>query len=303
MASIRATLANKVLLPILGIKKFFAEPEKVEQRLAKMRTQKSPRPSAKHRRDFDVSEDSRRGYPVVTISPKGGHREGAPHLLYLHGGGYVMDVADVHWNSVARLCDMLGASATVPIYPLAPEHKAAEILDAMRGLYSEVADTYGAENLTVMGDSAGGGMSVALAQMIRDDGGKLPAKLVLFSPWLDATGTAEGQAEIAKKDNMLAPVGLQVCGKLYAGDLPVTDPRISPLFGDYSGLPPMAIFAGTSDILVIDARRLAEKLKAEGSPSFEYHEYEDMFHVWMLLGVPEGKQALQQTAKFIKSAA
>jgi epsilon-lactone hydrolase len=302
MASIRATLANSLLLPILGIKKFFAEPEKVEERLAKMRTQKSPRPSAKHHRDFDVSEDTGRGYSVVTITPKGGHRDGSPHLLYLHGGGYVMDVADAHWNTVARLCDMLGASATVPVYPLAPEHKAPEILVAMRALYNDLVHAYGTHNLTIMGDSAGGGMSVALAQMIRDDGGDLPAKLVLYSPWLDGAGTADGMAEIAKKDNMLAPIGLQVCGELYAGGLPVTDPRISPLFGDYAGLPPMAIFAGTSDILVIDARRLVEKLKAKGMPSFEYHEYKDMFHVWMLLGIPEGKKALQQTVAFIRAA-
>ncbi|MEE9432909.1 MAG: alpha/beta hydrolase [Sphingorhabdus sp.] len=301
MASIRARIVNAVL-PLLGIKSFFSEPDKVAGRLAKMRARKPQRPSAKMWRRFDITEDTSRGYSVITVAPKGARRDGAPHLLYLHGGGYIMDVEAVHWNAVSRLCEMLGASATVPVYPLAPEHKAPEILSAMRALYADIAESYGAKNITIMGDSAGGGMSVALASMIRDDGGDLPAKLVLFSPWLDATGTAEGQAEIEKKDNMLAIVGLRGAGKMYAGGLELTDPRISPLFGDYSGLPPMAIFAGTSDILVVDARRLVAKLQAQGSPPHEYHEYADMFHVWMLIGIPEGKQALRQTAEFIGRA-
>ena len=300
MASIRARIVN-MLLPLMGVKSFFSEPTKVEMRLTKMRARKPEVPTAKNARLVDIKRDDSRGYPVYTFTPKGGHRDGAPHLLYLHGGGYIMDIAGVHWNTVARLCEMLGASATIPVYPLAPEHKAPEILAAMRALYADVAEEYGAANMTVMGDSAGGGMSVALASMVRDDGGEMPAKLVLFSPWLDATGTAEGQAEIEKKDNMLAVVGLKGAGEMYAGDLPLTDPRISPLFGEYAGLPPMAIFAGTSDILLVDSRRLVEKLKADGSPRHEYYEYADMFHVWMLIGIPEGKNALQQTVDFIKA--
>ncbi len=299
MASIRSRIVN-ALLPLLGIRSFFAEPDKIDARLAKMRARKPERPTAKHVRRYDIKQDDGRGYPVYTFTPKNGLHEGAPHLLYLHGGGYVMDVVGAHWNTVVRLCEMLGASATVPVYPLAPEHKAPEILAAMRALYADVAEEYGNENITVMGDSAGGGMSVALAQMLRDDGGGMPAQLVLFSPWLDATATAEGQAEIEPKDRMLAIAGLKGAGQMYAGELPLDDPRISPLFGDFSGLPPMAIFAGTSDILLVDARRLAERLGADGMPEFEYYEYPDMFHVWMLIGVPEGKRALRETADFIR---
>lgn len=299
MASLSARLIN-LALPLLGIKAFFSQPDKMPARIAKARARRQERPKAKWHSTFDIVEETSRGYPVVTITPKGGTAPGAPHLLYLHGGGYVLDVAGLHFETVCKLCEMLGASATVPVYPLAPEHKAPEVLAAMHALYGELAGKHGASNLTVMGDSAGGGMTLALAQMLKTDGGAMPASLVLWSPWLDATATAEGQAAIERKDRMLAQSGLRACGKAYGGDLPLDDPRLSPLFGDLEGLPPMAIFSGTSDVLLVDGQRLAEKLTAMGVTRFEYHEYPDMFHVWMLLPVPEGKQALAQTATFVE---
>lgn len=298
MPSLSARLIN-LALPLLGIKRFFGQPERLAERIAKLRRQKPLRPKAKWHRDFDIVEHTERGYPVVTITPKSATATDAPHLLYLHGGGYVMDIAAVHWDTVLRLCAMLGASATVPVYPLAPEHKASEVLAAMQSLYLELATAHGAERITIMGDSAGGGMSLALAQRLKFDGGPLPGKLVLWSPWVDATGSDPAQRAVEPKDRMLAISGLDACGRMYAGDLPPDHPGVSPLFGDLSGLPPMAIFSGTSDILIVDGRRLAEKLRALGAPH-EYHEYVDMFHVWMLLPVPEGRQALVQTAAFIQ---
>jgi len=300
MPSIRASLVN-LALPLLGIRRFFSEPEKLEGRIAKLREQASPRPGSKWHHRFDITEDNTRGYPVVTITPKGGVQPGTPHILYLHGGGYVMDVAALHWNAILPLCEELGASVTVPIYPLAPEHKAREVLAAMRALYGELVQRHPATSLTVMGDSAGGGMSLALARMLKADGGPMPGRLVLWSPWLDATGEAEGQLAIEPRDRMLAVSGLKACGKLYAGDLPVTDPWVSPLNGPLGGLPPMAIFSGTSDVLLVDGRRLAQRLETEeGAPPHEYHEYSGMFHVWMLLPIPEGRKALEQTARFIR---
>lgn len=300
MASIRARITD-ALLPLFGIKRFFSEPEKLDERIAKLRGQKPIRPRAKWHRQFDIREFSSRGFPVVSLAPAGGAGPGAPHLFYLHGGAYVMDIAAVHWNTVMDLCERLGASATVPIYPLAPENKAREVIAKMRSLYLELVERYGAENVTVIGDSAGGGMALALAQLIKAEAGPTPGSLVLYSPWLDATGTAEGQAAIEKRDRMLAVDGLIACGERYRGDLSVEDPRISPLFGDMAGLPPIAIFSGTSDILLVDGRRLAAKLAKEGVPKHVYHEYDGMFHVWMLFPIPEGRQARAETVDFIRS--
>lgn len=299
MPSLVARLVN-FALPLMGIRRFFSEAERLPERIAALRRKPSLRPKAKWQRDFVITQDSTRGYAVVTITPRGADTEDAPHLLYLHGGGYVMDVAAVHWDTVCRLCAMLGASATVPLYPLAPEHKATQVLAAMRALYGDLAHHHGPERITVMGDSAGGGMSLALAQMLKADGGAMPGRLVLWSPWLDATASDPGQRAVESKDRMLAISGLEACGEMYRGELPVDDYRVSPLFGPLEGLPPMAVFSGTSDILIVDGRRLSARLRALGI-AHEYHEYDAMFHVWMLLPVPEGRRALDQTAAFIRA--
>ena len=127
MTSLRARLVN-LALPLLGIKRFFGEPEKMPERIAKLRRQKPIRPRAKWHRQFTIREHADRGFALVTIEPPGGHRPGAPHLLYLHGGGYVMDIAAVHWDAVADLCERLGASASVPLYPLAPDTTASSFI-------------------------------------------------------------------------------------------------------------------------------------------------------------------------------
>lgn len=293
-------------LPLLGIKRFFGQPDQMPARIAKLRQQASPRPKAKWHRTFDITEDSARGYAVITITPRGtpsgtpraGADLQAPHLLYLHGGGYVMDIAAVHWDAVLRLCEQLDASATVPLYPLAPEHTAAPTVAAMQRLFDELAARHGAAKVTVMGDSAGGGMALALAQQQQAAGAAMPGRLVLWSPWVDATASDPAQSAVEPRDRMLAVSGLGACGRMYAGDLPLSDARVSPLLGNLTGLPPIAIFSGTHDILIVDGRRLAERLRSLGA-AHEYHEYAGMFHVWMLLPVPEGKRALAQTAAFI----
>lgn len=299
MVSLPARLVN-FALPLLGVRRFFSQPEKLDRRIADLRRKQSARPGRALRSEFDISEDASRGYAVVKMQPKRGVGENAPHILYLHGGGYVMDIASVHWPAVGRLCAMTGASATVPIYPLAPEHKADHVIAEMRKLYDELVARYGASNITIAGDSAGGGMALALAQVVAADGGPSPASLVLLSPWLDATASHPDQREIEKRDRMIAVAGLEACGRLYRGELPVDDPRVSPLFGPLVGLPPMAIFSGSSDILVVDGRRLDKRLAEEGSVNHDYHEYDGLFHVWMLFPLPEGKRAMAQAASFIR---
>lgn len=302
MASLGARLVNFVL-PMLGLKRFFSETDKVESRIARMRTKPFPKPSGKWQRCYDITESDERGFPVVTFSPRGGARPGAPHLFYLHGGGYIMEIVRLHYDLVGRLCDALGASATVPLYPLAPEHKAVETLAAMRALYDDLAAQYDAARITVLGDSAGGGMTLALTQMIKEDGGALPASLVLYSPWLDASASGEGQVAIEPSVSMLVVKGLANCGEMYRGELALDDPRVSPLFGELEGLPPMAIFAGTHDILVIDARRLVKRLEEIGVRDYAYYEYARMMHVWMLFPISEAKKAVAETAQFIREAA
>ena len=302
MASLRARLVN-LALPLLGVRRFFSEPSRLEERIAKLRKKAPVRPAKALHSEFDIAEDETRGFSVVTMQPKGRAPGGASHLLYFHGGGYVMPISAFHWSAIAQLCRETGASATVPLYPLAPEAKATRTLDLMRILAQDVIENSGARHVVMLGDSAGGGMALSVAQMLAESDDDMPAALVLFSPWVDATASHPEQKAIESRDRMLAVSGLEACADLFRGDLPREDARLSPLFGTLDGMPPMAIFSGTSDILLVDGRRLDERLQESGSTTHRYYEYDDMFHDWMLLPVPEGREALMQAAAFIQEHA
>ena len=299
MVSLRARVFEFVL-PLLGIKRFFSQPDKMDKRISKMRRAKSPRPSKSAHSDFVIGEDTSRGYPLVSLEPRETGEKSGLHLLYFHGGGYVMDIAALHWDAIVKLCSLAGASASVPIYPLAPEVTVQTTLPAMRALYDELAQKYGAGNIAIAGDSAGGGMALALAQDLAKDSEALPNSLTLFSPWVDASASGEGMAAIDPYDKMLSPQGLEACGRRYAGGLDLEDTRLSPLFGKLDDLPPTTIFVGTRDILLVDARRLRDRMEAAGNPPALYREADRMQHVWMILPIPEGAAALEEAASFMR---
>ncbi|WP_108811113.1 alpha/beta hydrolase fold domain-containing protein [Sphingorhabdus sp. Alg231-15] len=297
MISLRARIVNR-LLPLTGTKTFFSNPSEVQAKIEKLRQKGPDLPSKRFKRKFEVLEEQVDGYRVFTIAPRAGGRKSDHHVLYLHGGGYVMDISWAHWNFIGRLVDATGASVTAPIYPLAPEQKCEKLIPQMQGLFGQLAEKHGAANMTVMGDSAGGGLSLAVAHSLRDNGHSQPARLILLSPWLDVTATHPDQPEIEKRDPMISISGLRKFGELYAGHLDAKDPRVSPLFGSHKGLPPMQIFTGSADVLLPDAQRFRTALeRVDGN--FEYHEYSKMFHVWMLIPIPEGKKVMGQVSSFI----
>ena len=296
MASLQAEIVRRLLV-FTGLKKFFSNAELFEKKLAKERHKGPDKPKKKFLKKYDLQETTQDGYKVFMISSKAGTTSNH-HVLYLHGGGYVLDLAWAHWDFIGRLIEATGTTVTLPIYPLAPESKCAELTLAMQKLFGRIVDQHGAENITVMGDSAGAGMTLTLGQVLRDAGDTQAARLVLLSPWLDATASDPSQSEIEKRDVMLGVKGLEMCAEAYRGDLAVDHPWVSPLFGDMSDLPPVQIFAGTDDILLPDARRLSEKLKAKHI-AHDYQEYADMYHVWMLISIPEGKRAMASIAEFM----
>ena len=157
-------------------------------------------------------------------------------------------------------------------------------------------DKSAAGTITIMGDSAGGGIALAVTMALRDDARPMPGSLVLFSPWLDVTLSDPEQRALAPRDPILAPPGLLAAGRAYANGVSPQDSRVSPLFGSFDGLPPVAILSGTRDLLNSDARRVARR--APGV--VQMFEYPDMPHVWVGLPIPEAHQALQQAANFVK---
>lgn len=240
------------------------------------------------------------GWRVYEMTPQGGpiprHR-----VVYFHGGGYVGEIDAAHWRVCRRMCTVVPAQISVPIYPLAPgataETTVATAADIVQDVVRDAGDM---RYVTLMGDSAGGGMALAVAQQLRDRG-LGGARLILIAPWLDATMTYEILDERAIRDPMLSIARLKRAGELYAGDLDLKDPRVSPIFGELRGLGPITVFVGTRDLLVHDARRLRDLAQAAGV-EITYYEEEELIHVWPILPLPEARRARQAIVGSIRGA-
>jgi epsilon-lactone hydrolase len=258
-------------------------------------------PSWWMRRQFDVSSRLYRGREVFTVGPRRGRHNETParpgRVLYLHGGAFVEGIFWWHWYFIARMVERLGMTFTVPLYPLAPEHEAATIGAFTLDLYRELVSDH-PEPWVVMGDSAGGGLAVALTQQAAASGLPPPAALVLLSPWLDLTLTDPAQEALEQVDPLLSRAGPEAAGRWYAGAWPTTDSRVSPMFGDIAALPRTLLLCGTHDILVTDARRLRALADASGVP-VEYHEEEGLIHAYPLLFFPESRKARDRIMRFV----
>jgi acetyl esterase/lipase len=248
-------------------------------------------PSRRMHRRHQISKRELNGHLVWTIAPK--ENASGKHVIYLHGGAYVNSFAPQHWSFISKLVQALNCTVTAPNYPHAPEHYVHDVFGLMLPLYTELAALVCGSNVTIMGDSSGGGICLALAQRLREEGYDQPGRIILLSPWLDATLSNPEIPEFDKIDPFLGVEGLRYGGEVYARDV---DPRsylVSPVYGDLRGLAPITLFIGTRDILFPDCRKLRDKAAAEGV-QIDYREYEGMVHDWMLGPLPESKQTIRE---------
>lgn len=235
-----------------------------------------------------------RGFPCATFSPRGDSN--GQRVLYLHGGAYVHSIEQAHWRFISRLVSHLGCTVTVPIYPLAPDYHYDETHAVIAETYDRfLAETDPAQQV-VMGDSAGGALTLVLARKLKEQGRPQPAHLVLISPWLDATMRDPAVPVIDHRDPYLSTPGLLDAARMYSGDLDTADPLISPINGSFDGLGHISVFVGTRDTLLLDSRKL-HRIAAREGIDIDYFEYQGMVHGWLLLKhIPESRDA---TAKLI----
>ena len=250
-------------------------------------------PDAATQGKFRFSEENIAGIRVFRLAPKAS--DSFNRILYLHGGGYVFDLDIAQLKYVADLVSRTGAEVIVPAYKLAPEGKVEEGLTAVQAVYLKAVGEVGAAHVSITGDSAGGGMTLALAQRVRDAGQPLPASLVLIYPWLDVTMSGTDQPALQKRDPFMLMDELKDSGLMWAGNFSPRKPAVSPLFGNQKGLPPMMVLVGTRDMLLSDARRLAKQV-----PSAQVVEYPGMFHAFLVAPVPEREDAVNKAANFMK---
>ncbi|MFB8764781.1 alpha/beta hydrolase fold domain-containing protein [Nocardiopsis alba] len=228
------------------------------------------------------------GRPVYTVLPK---RGGAPEraVLYLHGGAYVAPITPWHWWLVGRMADQ-GTRVEVALYGLAPEHTHREALPFLERVYRELIDAVPARRVALAGDSAGGGLALALAQRVIGAGLPAPGRSILVSPWVDATMTNPEIAGIEPRDPWLASIGLRISAEAWAGGDDPSVPGLSPLHGSMEGLPPTDVYVGTHDLFLPDVRLACERMRRAGV-RVDLEEAEGLFHVYPLVPCPEGRRA------------
>lgn len=293
MASIQARAFAFILRTTGFVRKNFTGGPTLRQSIEKARQAPRQLPTAKQRAKLNIREEAFDGHPVWHIAPKQG---GSRTLLYFHGGGYVYAASNFHWGFLCHLAEAHNISIIAPLYPLAPEHSAETTTRFALDLYRHVLASHSVEDLVMGGDSAGGGLTAATLMAARDAGLPLPARALLICPWLNAEPNHPDQAIIEPRDAILTRSGIADAGRIYADTLPVQDPRVSPIHGDWSGFPPLYVLSGGDDILVADARALQARL-----PDHVYQEEAGMIHDWPIFTFPESRAAQKRMAAFINA--
>ncbi len=262
----------------------------------------SPAPVPRHLRALaDVREAQIAGHAVYTLTPRRGGS--AWHVIYTHGGAFVNPLQKAHWHILAALIRATGATVTVPIYPLAPEHQHDQAFRFLEEVYRGVLQHTAPERIVLCGDSAGGNLALTQALHYRERGLPLPGHLILFAPWLDVTLSDPEARALERKDVMLRVDPLRQEGLWWAGSADSRTPIISPLFADLRGLPSIQIYQGTHDVLLPDARTLRDRVIAAGG-TIQYHETPGGFHVFMgATFTPEAKRVFRQIAQTLGEGA
>lgn len=294
MPSLNARLFAFVLRTTGFVRRNFSGGQALDRAIKTARAAPAQLPTAKQRALLDIREESFQGRSVWHIAPKG--HDAPRRLLYFHGGGYVYAASTFHWNFLCHLAEKHGVSIIAPLYPLAPEHDVTAVTGFALDLYRHILTATQSEDLVIGGDSAGGGLTAATLMAARDAGLPMPRRALLICPWLNAEPDHPDQHLIEPRDAILTRSGIADAGRRYAGSLPVCDWRVSPIHGDWEGLPDTFMLAGGDDILVADARALKAKW-----PSAQYEEAAGMIHDWPIFTFPESRAAQERMARFVLS--
>ena len=243
------------------------------------------------------------------LTPAGSAGRGGV-IMYVHGGGYVSCSAATHRPITGALARLTSLRVFAIDYRLAPEHRCPAALDDAVAAYRQLLDEgFAGEQIALAGDSAGGGLVLALLVRLRDENFPAPACAVCFSPWTDMTGSG---ASVTKNDGrcaMFRPESIGQFASVYLGDASPADcESASPAFANLGGLPPVLLHVGSTELLLDDSRRVHKKIQAargERKPraASRIRVFKDAPHCWQMLDpfVPEARRSLKEAAEFINS--
>jgi epsilon-lactone hydrolase len=251
--------------------------------------------------DVSVEPVTANGVPAEWTSTPGANP--ARVILFLHGGGYISGSLNSHRHMIAQAGREAGARTLALGYRLAPEHPfPAALQDALAGFRYLLTQGLAAENIAMAGESAGGGLAVAVLVSLRDAGEPLPACVWCSSPWVDLEQSGPSMTEKAAVDPLIQKGYLDELAAAYLNGADPRTPLASPLHANLSGLPPMLIQVGSAETLLDDAVRLARVAGAAGV-RVSLEVWPDMIHAWTLFyqQVAAGRRALQSVGAFVRS--
>ncbi len=224
-------------------------------------------------------------------------------IYYLHGGGYVAGSPASHRNLTSRLALAAKARVFALDYRLAPEHPfPAPVEDALAGYRWLLDQGITAERIAIGGDSAGGGLTLATLQRIRDTGLPLPSAAFLLSPWTDLACTGESLELNDQSDNMLCSSEVHRFSRVYFGEESAYNPLVSPVYANFTALPPMLVYASDTEVLLDDSRRVAERAGYYGV-EVDLRIWNDQLHAWPILAglsIPESLRAIREIGDFVR---
>jgi len=242
------------------------------------------------------------GCPGEWLRPTGARADSV--ILYLHGGAYITGSCHTHRGLAGHLAKAAGLDCFLLDYRLAPEHPFPAALDDAQAAYLALHAQNPACTIVLAGDSAGGGLALALALRLRDTGHAAPGAMALLSPWTDLTLSLPTHRSKAAVDPFFPDsTTLAMAAQLYAGGSSLTQPGVSPHFAALHGLPRTLIHVGEHEALLGDAHALAANMQAAGSP-VQLQEFEGMWHVWQIFAgrFAEADASIKQLGTFLRAA-
>ena len=232
------------------------------------------------------------GRNIFIITPKTLEKSDIK-ILYFHGGSYMAEATKEHWAFLERLVNDTGATVIMPDYPLTPKYNYEDVFRMVVPLYKEIIEKVNTNQLVIMGDSAGGGLSLALEEKLSKEDVEMPNKTILISPWLDVRLENEKIEKVEKLDKQLNKEALKIAGIAYAGENGINSYLVNPIDGDLSKLKNVTIYTGTYDILNPDVHILMKKAK-EQNINIEVKEYEKASHIWIIQNKAEEKDLVEK---------
>ncbi len=228
----------------------------------------------------EIQEEQFMERKIFIVKPKN-EKSTNKKILYFHGGAYVAEVSNKHWEFIEKVVKDTGATLIMPDYPLTPKYNYKDVYKMVVPFYKELIDKIDINDLIVMGDSAGGGIGLALEEKIGEENLQMPSKTILISPWLDVRLENPEIEELQKNDSELNKETLKIAGLSYAGEDGINNYLVNPIDGDLSKLKNITIFTGTYDILYPDIKLLQQKAEKIGT-QINVKKYEQAKHIWMI---------------------